>query len=410
MKIGKWFREGEFPGVRKAIRIILRREEGDPLLPIGPQKLATMRQEDKPLDAAERFAYLHRSEIPQARIIDHGTSLFSQEPGEIRFIDVASPYRTDKFLAESKIITFKKDGKVIKGEVIINPEESCARIMAKYYSFIDQIAQQAWGKFPREWIVDRFIKGVTKAVLFRDGETGVGILAFKRMDVNGEPVDYIEIALMHPDYRENNLVQDATFNYVLDVFLGQVKDKIVTRQGSEKELINWIKTAPVLAKAGFFLLGLGKEPPKGFNEVKITISYVAVQPIVYGLWVKFQNIEIAPDVRGAEKPIPRRFVRIAESIIPENARFDFERFVLEGDYKGIEHLIIKPNEVQWHHDERVNKLFRERVRYEDMAGRDIIVVVSFGLKFFREYLNKLVKAKLKGFEVYLKSIFKSGEK
>ena len=388
MKIGKWFREGEFPGVRKALKIILQRGEGGPILPIGPQKVATMRASDKPLDAAERFAYLHRSEIPQARIA------FTPEPGEYKFIDIAPPCRSDKFLAESKIETFNKHGKIIKGEVIENPEENCARLMKSYYSFIDRIAQKAWGTFPPEWIVDRFIKGVTKAVLFRDGEKGVGILAFKHLTVEGEPVDYIEIALMDPAYREMGLVQKATYNYTTNAFLEQIKSKIVARQGSRIELLNWIKAAPTLARAGLYLLGLGKEPPQSFDELKITISYVAVQPIVYGLWVKFKNIEIAPDVRGAPKQIGQRFLKIAESIIPENARFDFKTFVLEGDYEGIEHLIVKPDEVQWHHDERVNTLFRERVRYEEMVGRDIVTVVSFGLRFFREYFKMKRQGKL----------------
>ena len=398
MKIGKLFREGEFPGIRKAIKIILRRGEGGPILPIGPEKLAPMRQEDKRLDAAERFAFLHRSEIPQAQIAS------APEPGEYRFIDVDRPYRSDKFLAESKTINFEKKDKIekktvlIKGEVIENPEDSCKRIMESYYSFIDRIAQKAWGTFPPEWIVDRFIKGVTKAVLFRDGEKGIGVLAFKHMTVEGEPVDYIEIALMDPAYREMGLVQKATYNYTTNAFLEQIKSKIVAKHGSSIPLLNWIKAAPTLARAGLFLLGIGKEPPKGFDEVKITISYVAVQPIVYGLWVKFKNIEIAPDVRGAPKPIPQRFKKIAAAIIPENTRFDFETFVLEGDYEGIEHLIVKPDEVLWHHDERVNRLFRERVRYEDLAGRDIVTAVSFGIRFLREYRVMKKKGLLKSEE------------
>jgi len=385
MKVS-WIRGGKFPGIIKTIQILKQRGTEGPFLKAGSNTFAIMRREDERLSITERFAVLSQSRFAPAR-----KKVGIECAGEGILIDTGKPYSQRRFLSKrqgSRLVQFKKFGKSLTGEFIKQPYKSCAHIIKTYFESLDRIAKANWGKFPQEWILERFMK-VEKAVILRDGEKVIGVMAVKKVPFNDVHVAYyIEIALMDPNYRGRKLVRETTFMLVKDAFLETFVMEYIAKRGSRSNLINWLKSLPGLVKATLYLLGRTKEPPTEIDKIKSTMGYLAAQPRVYGPWVKYENVEIYPDARNPEKGASPEQVRVAEAIIPEGTKFDPNTFVLEGDYVGIEHLIPDPSEVLWHHDERVNALFKEKVRYEDRVGRDIVLVVSFGIRFIKEYINK----------------------
>ncbi len=386
MRIG-WIRGGLYPGIRSIIKILRQRGKGGPSLRVGPNTYAEMRKEDINLSLVERFTELSKSKIAATRILEIPEEDMSH--GEILF-DMGKPYSSRRFLSRrqgSRLEKFKKPGKAITAEFIKDPYSTCSHIRKTYADALQKIAMAAWGRFPRDWILERFMK-VEEAVFLRDGEKEIGVMAVKKVNVDDRLIHYIEIALIDPAYRDLGLVRETTFLLVKDAFIEALDREYITKWGSRFKFINWLRSAPELAKAILFMFGWGKEPPPEIDNIKSTVAYLAVQPRVYGPWVAYENVEIHPDARDPQKKVLPEQLKVAEAIVPTGTKFDPDTFVLEGDYNGIEHLIPDPEGVLWHHDERVNVLFRERLRYEDQAGRDIVLVASFGIRFIREFIDK----------------------
>ena len=337
------------------------------------------------------IAYHPGFHIEESRKID--LPEFVKAAEENGLVDSGRPFNSKRLLSPklSRLISYLSlsYGRRVEAEIIDEPIKSAGHLQGTIFSLINEIGVQAWGIFPPDFARERLM-AATKAVIMKvDGENAAYSSA-KTISVNGKDVRWFEIALTKPEFQKMGLQTSAFYWLFKEAYLEEVA-KYVSTLGRFRT-INILKALPKIIKALLYVFGFIKNPPQQIAQIKARVAFLAVQPISIGPFYEYVE-DIYPNIKnpGAEPDLEK--LTIARAVLPHGARMDEKKLVVEGDYEGIEHLIIDPKKkpgeggVLEYKDEEVNTMMWERLRYNDRAGRDQMVIMNVDLAVFRNYFE-----------------------
>jgi|GEM_PF-2755968 len=313
--------------------------------------------------------------------------------------DTGKPYNANYFLLPevSRHVEYKKLGKTITMEIVDNPMKQMGHLLNTFYKFIYEIALNAWGRFPKNFIQERLM-AVTNAVFIRVDNEIAAYASARNVKVKEQEVKWIEIAITKKKFQQLGLQTRAFYILFREAYLEQLA-KYLAGRGRWSMAWNIIKSLPELVWALLFVVGIVRKAPPNLSKIKVPVGCLAVQPVSLHPFLLYME-DIYPNPYKPEvKPSPEK-VEIAKACVPAHARFDDKTFVLEGDYQEMEHLIVDqsrpPGEggVLDCPDPIVNEFMRRQLIYDGKSGRDQVVVMNVTLADFRRYFEVQRKRKI----------------
>ena len=324
-------------------------------------------------------------------LVDEVITAIEKVKEKAGMIDTGKPFAPDRFLppGNSRLVTYRRYGKLVENEIIDEPAKNGSHLLGSFYNFINRIAVAAWGNFPPDFTRERLLD-VSKAVCMRvDGEEAAYTSA-RHKKVGNRVARWFEIGITKPKFQKLGLQTKAFYWLYKEAYLEELA-KYIAGRGRFKWL-NFILSIPSLIKAILYVKGIINQAPKKIAAIKVPIAFLAVQPTSIGPFYDYVEDIYPHRDRPNEKPDPEK-LRIAQAVLPHGARLNPDNLVVEGDYGGIEHLIPDPAKgtaeggVLNYTDERVNEMMWKRLRYEDRAGRDQLVVMDVTLADFRTFFT-----------------------
>jgi len=237
---------------------------------------------------------------------------------------------------------------------------------------------------------------VTEAVFARVGGVPAAFASRKEVFVEGEKVNWIEIGITKKEFQGMGLQESIFFRFVWQSYLGAIKDYIARKEGNK--FFNYIRVAPSLFLAMFYIVGITSSKPEEMASVASTLAFLAVQPVSLSPFKQHVRSEkLFPNVNNLDQEPSDRQLAIARAVKPHEARLDEKTLVISGDYGGIEHLIVDKKgcngrqKVLNSGDSEVDTYMEKRLKYDGVAGLDQMVIVDFDLEFFRDYFGFIVQ-------------------
>jgi len=323
---------------------------------------------------------------PEAAVVE-----FVKAAEEKGLVDTGRPFNSKRLLSPklSRLISYLSYGRLVEAEIVDEPMKSAGHLQGTIFSLINEIGVQSWGGFPPDFARERLMD-VTKAVIVKvDGENAAYSSA-KTISANGKDIRWFEIALTKPEFQKIGLQTRSFYWLFKEAYLEELA-KFVSTLGRFRA-INFLKALPKLIKALLYVFGFIKNPPPHIAEIKVPVAFLAVQPVSIGPFYEYVD-DIYPNVKNSDAEPDSEKKMIARAVLPSGARMDEKNFVVEGDYEGIEHLILDPTKppgeggVLDYKDEKVNKMMWKRLGYNDRAGRDQMVIMNVDLAAFRKYFE-----------------------
>jgi hypothetical protein len=320
-------------------------------------------------------------------------------PDEMKgLVDTGRPFGPERFLPRglSRLVNYRVHGRQVSGEIIDEPMRTASHLLGTQFAFINEIGIDAWGVFPPDFARERLMD-VSKAVFQRvDGEKA-GYTSAKTVTVGGKKVRWFEIGITKQRFQKMGLQTRSFYWLFKEAYFEEVAKYIAAR--GRFFWLNFIFAVPSLVRAALYALGWIKKAPENIADIKVPIAYLAVHPSSLGPILEYVEDVFPNPYHPDRKPDPEK-LEIARAVLPPEAKLDERTFVVEGDYGGIEHLIPDPSKkpgeggVLDYKDPVVNRFMRERLRYEDRAGRDQMVVLNLKLADFRRYFERMRKMKI----------------
>lgn len=305
-----------------------------------------------------------------------------EEPEGTSATELPEPGRKLRILPEgdrrSRIHAFNSGGKAFIYEQIVCPGELTGEARKEVETALDFVAIKAWGQIPTRWR-ERFLgKEEGDEILIVRNEEGVPISVYAIKERVEDKEVSIEYAATVPEQQGNRISTAIVTAQMKKTFYHALVEHIVKKNGRW----GWF-FFPLNMLAAYLYVALGWEwcLPKDLKTVKAYMGLNTPNPVVWGIfsqWLTPESLFPHPD-QGTNTPTSE-VIEVARHMVPEGCTFDERTFVMSGDYRDMQALIRKPEDVPvWKKSPKINKLFQKNVK----PGEDQVMVISWNLKTAR---------------------------
>ncbi len=226
---------------------------------------------------------------------------------------------------------------------------------------IDQIINEGWGKFSKDFIRKHIIFAKRLLVL-RNGEKIIAIAAASEKKIINKAMLYLEFTVVHPNFRGFNLLSKLNYILIRDAFLGNL---FVKGGGLSLEVITITPNMRVLA-----------------TLAKVA-SFIYPNPF-------------EADDNGRISQADDTTYKIAQEIITTSddpsRQIEREGLVLKGSYRNTPWLIH--DQPLRHYNENINLFCKKYIEYDKRSDKEFIIRAIITPKSFLKLFYKVFKRRL----------------
>lgn len=226
---------------------------------------------------------------------------------------------------------------------------------------IDQIIDESWGKFSKDFIRKHIIFS-KRLLILRDGSHIIAIAAASEKKIIDKPVLYLEFTVVHPDFRGLSLLSRLNYILIRESFLSNL-----------------------FVKGG----GLRLEVMTITPSMRVLATLARVAQFIYPNPFK-------ADAHGRISPADDTTYRMAKEIIATgdnpNRQIEREGLVLIGSYRNTPWLI--PEKPLRHYNERVNLFCKRYIEYDRRSDKEFIVRATITPSSFLKLFYNIFKKRL----------------